>query len=248
MDSVRYIGLDVHRDTISAAVLDAKGKLLLQLVITTRANAILDFSAWHARHAACRLRKGNAFGPVSMTCLDRRVARLVLSDPRKNALLKSGNKGDLIDARKFAELLRNDYRLPCTTTRATLWRCSIARAAIRRDRRHDARDEPADLEGRRAVQRRIGKTTSSLSTPRHRNDIAGDPQAGVCSGSRVSIRSGIQALSLSNGRMPPRTTRLSDKPRVSESQIEPWLATCPLCLQARECRRERPARGPEYAD
>jgi hypothetical protein len=35
------------------------------------------------------------------------VARLVVCNPRKNALLESGNKGDLIDARKLAELLRN---------------------------------------------------------------------------------------------------------------------------------------------
>jgi len=43
MDSVRYIGLDVHRDTISAAVLDNEGKLMMQSVLATRAAAILDF-------------------------------------------------------------------------------------------------------------------------------------------------------------------------------------------------------------
>jgi len=43
MDSVRYIGLDVHRDTVSAAVLDQRGKLVMQSVVVTRANAILDF-------------------------------------------------------------------------------------------------------------------------------------------------------------------------------------------------------------
>ena len=32
----------------------------------------------------------------------------MVCDPRKNKLLKSGNKGDLIDARKLAELLRNN--------------------------------------------------------------------------------------------------------------------------------------------
>jgi len=34
------------------------------------------------------------------------VSRLVVCDPRKNALSKDGNKGDLIDPRKLAELLR----------------------------------------------------------------------------------------------------------------------------------------------
>ena len=38
--------------------------------------------------------------------LVRRVAKLVVCNPRKNALLKAGNKSDTIDARKPAELLR----------------------------------------------------------------------------------------------------------------------------------------------
>ena len=43
MDSIKYVGLDVHRDTISVAVLNAGGKLVMQLVIATHASAILDF-------------------------------------------------------------------------------------------------------------------------------------------------------------------------------------------------------------
>jgi transposase len=38
--------------------------------------------------------------------LVRRVEKLVVCNPRKNALMKSGNKSDAIDARKLAELLR----------------------------------------------------------------------------------------------------------------------------------------------
>jgi transposase len=37
--------------------------------------------------------------------LVRRVAKLVVCNPRRNALLKAGNKSDTIDARKLAELL-----------------------------------------------------------------------------------------------------------------------------------------------
>jgi transposase len=37
--------------------------------------------------------------------LQPHVTRVVVSDPRKNALLKDGNKNDRIDARKLAELL-----------------------------------------------------------------------------------------------------------------------------------------------
>src|SRR5207237_7210106 len=38
--------------------------------------------------------------------LARRVARVVVCNPRQNALLKAGNKSDTSDARKLAELLR----------------------------------------------------------------------------------------------------------------------------------------------
>jgi len=40
------------------------------------------------------------------------VSRLVVCDPRKNALLKDGNKSDRIDARKLAELLRTNQLNP----------------------------------------------------------------------------------------------------------------------------------------
>src|SRR5438046_10196040 len=41
--------------------------------------------------------------------LKAHVAQLVVCNPRKNALLKYGNKSDRIDARKLAELLRGNH-------------------------------------------------------------------------------------------------------------------------------------------
>ena len=111
MDSVRYIGLDVHRDTVSAAVLDQQGKLMMQSVLATRANAILDFLHGIQGTLHVTFEEGTHSAWL-YDLLARRVARLVVSNPRKNALLKSGNKGDLIDARKLAELLRNDALSP----------------------------------------------------------------------------------------------------------------------------------------
>src|SRR5258707_11823305 len=43
MDSLKYVGLDVHRDTISVAVLDEGGKLVMQSIVATHAAALLDF-------------------------------------------------------------------------------------------------------------------------------------------------------------------------------------------------------------
>jgi hypothetical protein len=42
MNSVKYVGLDVHPMTISAAVLDAEGKLLMQSILPTHAGAALE--------------------------------------------------------------------------------------------------------------------------------------------------------------------------------------------------------------
>jgi len=111
MNGLRYIGLDVHQDTVSAAVLDGTGKLLMQSVFATRAVAILDFLHGIKGTLHVTFEEGvHSAWPYDL--LQRRVARVVVCDPRKNKLLKSGNKGDLIDARKLAELLRNNSLSP----------------------------------------------------------------------------------------------------------------------------------------
>jgi hypothetical protein len=103
MDSLRYIGLDLHRDTISAAVLDNDGTLMLQSVLATRAAAVTDFlsgikGTLHVTFEEC------SHSAWLYELLNSRVAKLVVCNPRKNALLKFGSKSDAIDARKLAEL------------------------------------------------------------------------------------------------------------------------------------------------
>jgi len=97
--------MDVHRETISVAVLEESGRLMMQSVLATRAGAILDF----VRGVRGRLQVTFEEGTHSVWLHDllvRRVEKLVVCDPGKNALLKSGSKSDAIDARKLAELLR----------------------------------------------------------------------------------------------------------------------------------------------
>ncbi len=111
MDSVRYVALDVYRDTVSAAVLDQEGKLVMQSVLATRASAILDFLGGIQGTVQVTFEEGTHSAWL-YDLLARRVGHLVVCNPRKNALLKSGNKGDLIEARKLAELLRNNSLSP----------------------------------------------------------------------------------------------------------------------------------------
>ena len=111
MNSVRYVGMDVHRDTISVAVLDEGGRLTMQAVLATRAGAILDFIHGVRGTLQVTFEEGTHSAWL-YDVLVRRVAQLVVCNPRKNALLKSGSKSDAIDARKLAELLRCDQLHP----------------------------------------------------------------------------------------------------------------------------------------
>jgi hypothetical protein len=43
MNQEKYIGMDVHAATISAAVRNAEGKLLMECVLETKAATILEF-------------------------------------------------------------------------------------------------------------------------------------------------------------------------------------------------------------
>jgi transposase len=105
MESVKYVGLDVHQGTISVAVLNGEGKLVMQSVIATNAVAVLDFVRGLRGTIQLAFEEGT-YSTWLYDVLVRCVARLVVCNPRKIALLKSGNKSDRIDARKLAELLR----------------------------------------------------------------------------------------------------------------------------------------------
>jgi hypothetical protein len=43
MDGAKYVGMDVHKDTTSIAVLSAAGKLLMESTLETKTNTILEF-------------------------------------------------------------------------------------------------------------------------------------------------------------------------------------------------------------
>lgn len=43
MSQKKYIGMDVHQATISVAVMDSKGKLIMECILETKVAAILEF-------------------------------------------------------------------------------------------------------------------------------------------------------------------------------------------------------------
>jgi hypothetical protein len=88
VNTEKYIGPDVHQATISVAVMDSAGKVVMESILETKAATILEFFA-------------GLRGTLSVTCeegtwaawlcdlLKPHVYKLVVCNPRKNALLTS---------------------------------------------------------------------------------------------------------------------------------------------------------------
>src|SRR5246500_1743355 len=110
MSGEKYIGLDVHQATISVAVMDSQGKLIMESILETKASTILEFLAGLRGTLWLTFEEGT-WAAWLYDLLKPHVAKLVVCNPRKNALLKQGNKSDKIDARQLADRLRlNDLK------------------------------------------------------------------------------------------------------------------------------------------
>ena len=103
MNQAKYIGMDVHQATISVAVLDSAGKLILESVLETKAATILQFIGGLHGSLLVTFEEGTSAAWL-YDLLKPHVANVLVCDPRKNALLKDGSKSDRIDARKLGAL------------------------------------------------------------------------------------------------------------------------------------------------
>ena len=104
MDSAKYIGMDVHKESISIAVMNHSGKIVMESVIETKASMILQFIDGFRGDLHITFEEGT-WAAWLYDLLKPHVTEVVVCNPRKTALLKDGSKSDRIDARKLAELL-----------------------------------------------------------------------------------------------------------------------------------------------
>jgi hypothetical protein len=88
-------------------VTDSSGKLIMESILATEAATILQFFAGLRGTLSVTFEEGT-WSAWLYDLLNPRVDKLVVCNPRKNALLKDGNKSDRIDACKLAELLRGN--------------------------------------------------------------------------------------------------------------------------------------------
>ena len=104
ISNIKYIGMDVHTESISIAVRNAAGKIVMECVIETKASTILQFFDGLRGDLQVTFEEGT-WAAWLYDLLRPHVGSLVVCDPRRNALLKDDNRNDRIDARKLSDLL-----------------------------------------------------------------------------------------------------------------------------------------------
>jgi Transposase len=104
MNDAKYIGLDVHQATISVAILDSAGKLVMEAIVETKAETILQFIRGLRGSLHVTFEEGTCAAWLH-DLLKPHVTQVLVCDPRKNNLGKVGNKNDRNDARELTELL-----------------------------------------------------------------------------------------------------------------------------------------------
>ena len=127
MDCKKYIGMDVHQATISIAVMDEAGKVVMDSVIETKARTILEFIQGLRGTLWVTFEEGPSAAWL-YDLLKPHVAKVVVCDPRKNALpffaWKSWRRSingqhqlmRLLPGVKFPEVVHNSGRIEALAT------------------------------------------------------------------------------------------------------------------------------------
>lgn len=102
-NGIRYVGLDVHQESISVAVRDSQGKIVRETVIETKSATVLELIQELRGTLHVVLEEGT-WSAWLYELLQGRVARVVVCNARK--ITVQGNRSDRIDARELADLLR----------------------------------------------------------------------------------------------------------------------------------------------
>src|ERR1700737_2964321 len=109
--NIKYIGLDVHPETISIAVMNGDGKLVMESIIETKAITILQCIQGIRGDLHVTLEEGT-WAAWLYDLLKPHVTELVVCDPRKNALMKEGNRRIKMTGSTLSALLRLNHLNP----------------------------------------------------------------------------------------------------------------------------------------
>src|ERR1700737_5122986 len=105
MDSKKYIGMDVHKESISIAVMNGAGKIVMECIIETKASMILQFIDGLRGDLQVTFEEGTSAAWL-YDLLKPHVTKLLVCDPRKNAPMREGTQSEKSEPPRRAELLR----------------------------------------------------------------------------------------------------------------------------------------------
>ena len=105
MSGIKYIGMDVHKASISVTVLDEAGKLMSETTLRTEATTVREFFRGLGGSVQVSFEESTQ-AQWLYELLAPLVCQVVVCDPRQLPARKRGNKSDRNDARKLAEWLR----------------------------------------------------------------------------------------------------------------------------------------------
>lgn len=106
----RYVGLDVHKRTIAACVVDSEGRPVKRFTVDCTRAAIADFAKLHLEKDDAVALEATTNSWAVAEILEPHVARVVVSNPLKTkAIAQSTVKTDKVDSQALAQLLRAGF-------------------------------------------------------------------------------------------------------------------------------------------
>jgi transposase len=105
MNSVKYVGMDVHKTITVIVVLNALGQMESHSKVKTKAENICDFFRGLSGKVEVVFEEGTHSAWL-YKLIKSLVASVTVCDPRHNKLIEDGNKSDDDDAETLAQLLR----------------------------------------------------------------------------------------------------------------------------------------------
>jgi hypothetical protein len=87
---VKYIGMDVHKEAIVIAVRDTRGHVVMESIVETKASSILQFIRGLQGELHVTWEEGT-WAAWLYDLLKPHVHRVLVCNPRRNALLKEGS-------------------------------------------------------------------------------------------------------------------------------------------------------------
>jgi transposase len=105
MNSVKYVGMDVHKAITVIVVLNAAGQIESRTQVKTKAENFCDFFRGLSGRVEVVFEEGTQSAWLYQL-IKPLVAAVMVCDPRHNKLIGDSNKSDDDDAETLARLLR----------------------------------------------------------------------------------------------------------------------------------------------